>query len=83
MGNDHSTAVAEEVLGLARRVQGSRVAEQALRSMALALATAPCDSARTGRNRHSGDRTPWLMEGGKGSLPRAVHFQLGPDPLAH
>ena len=31
----------------------------------------------------TGDRTPWLMEGGKGSLPRAVHFQLRPDPLAH
>jgi hypothetical protein len=31
----------------------------------------------------SGDRTPWLMEGGKGSKPRAVHFQLRPDPLAH
>jgi len=31
----------------------------------------------------SGDRTPWLMEGGKGSLPRVVHFQLRPDPLAH
>ncbi|MGB5080883.1 MAG: hypothetical protein WBO23_09085 [Burkholderiales bacterium] len=30
----------------------------------------------------SGDRTPWLMEGGKGSRPRAVHFQLRPDPLA-
>ena len=22
----------------------------------------------------SGDRTPWLMEGGKGSKPRAVHY---------
>jgi hypothetical protein len=31
----------------------------------------------------NGDRTPWLMEGGKGSRPRAVHFQLRPDPLAH
>jgi hypothetical protein len=31
----------------------------------------------------SGDRTPWLMEDGKGSRPRAVHFQLRPDPLAH
>jgi streptogramin lyase len=31
----------------------------------------------------SGDRTPWLMEGGQGSLPRVVHFQLRPDPLAH
>jgi hypothetical protein len=31
----------------------------------------------------SGDRTPWLMEGGPGSKPRAVHFQLRPDPLAH
>jgi hypothetical protein len=31
----------------------------------------------------SGDRAPWLMEGGKGSLPRVVHFQLRPDPLAH
>ena len=31
----------------------------------------------------SGDRTPWLMEGGKGSKPRVVHFQLRPDPLAH
>jgi hypothetical protein len=30
----------------------------------------------------SGDRTPWLMEGGKGSHPRAVHIQLRPNPLA-
>jgi hypothetical protein len=30
----------------------------------------------------SGDRTPWLMEGGKGKKPIAVHFQLRPDPLA-
>jgi hypothetical protein len=30
----------------------------------------------------SGDRTPWLSEGGKGSKPLAVHFQLRPDPLA-
>src|SRR5688572_30821105 len=29
----------------------------------------------------SGDRTPRLMEGGKGSKPRAVHFQIRPDPL--
>ncbi len=31
----------------------------------------------------SGDRTPWLQEGGKGMTPMAVHFQLRPDPLAH
>jgi hypothetical protein len=30
----------------------------------------------------SGDRTPWLMEGGKGRTPIAVHFQIRPDPLA-
>jgi len=30
----------------------------------------------------SGDRTPWLMEGGKGAKPRVVHIQLRPDPLA-
>jgi hypothetical protein len=30
----------------------------------------------------SGDRTPWLMENGKGSKPLAVHFQIRPDPLA-
>jgi hypothetical protein len=30
----------------------------------------------------TGDRTPWLMEGGKGSKPRVVHFQIRPDPLA-
>ena len=30
----------------------------------------------------SGDRTPWLMEGGKGRTPIAVQFQLRPDPLA-
>ena len=30
----------------------------------------------------SGDRTPWLKEGGKGSRPLVVHFQLRPDPLA-
>ncbi len=31
----------------------------------------------------SGDRAPWLKEGGKGAKPIAVHFQLRPDPLAH
>jgi len=30
----------------------------------------------------SGDRTPWLKEGGKGSTPFAAQFQLRPDPLA-
>jgi hypothetical protein len=30
----------------------------------------------------SGDRTPWLREGGKGSVPIAVQFQYRPDPLA-
>jgi hypothetical protein len=30
----------------------------------------------------SGDRTPWLMETGKGSRPLVVHFQTRPDPLA-
>jgi hypothetical protein len=30
----------------------------------------------------NGDRTPWLIEGGKGSKPIAAHFQLRPDPLA-
>ncbi|MEZ4417030.1 MAG: carboxypeptidase-like regulatory domain-containing protein [Gemmatimonadota bacterium] len=30
-----------------------------------------------------GDRTPWLKEGGKGSKPIVVHFQVRPDPLAH
>jgi hypothetical protein len=31
----------------------------------------------------SGDRTPWLMEGGPGGRPRAVHFQIRQDPLAN
>jgi streptogramin lyase len=31
----------------------------------------------------SGDRTPWLIEGGKGRTPMAVHIQVRPDPLAH
>jgi hypothetical protein len=30
----------------------------------------------------SGDRTPWLMEGGKGTRPLVVHFQMRPHPLA-
>jgi hypothetical protein len=30
----------------------------------------------------SGDRTPWLMEGGKGTKPLVVHFQTRPHPLA-
>jgi hypothetical protein len=30
----------------------------------------------------SGDRTPWLREGGLGSRPLAVHFQVRPNPLA-
>ena len=30
----------------------------------------------------SGDRTPWLIEGGKGRKPMAVHFRLRPDSLA-
>jgi hypothetical protein len=29
-----------------------------------------------------GDRTPWLKEGGKGSMPIAVHIQIRPNPLA-
>ncbi len=31
----------------------------------------------------NGDRTPWLMETGKGSSPRAIHIQVRPDPLAN
>ncbi|MDB5546078.1 MAG: hypothetical protein JWO64_3227 [Hyphomicrobiales bacterium] len=31
----------------------------------------------------NGDRTPWLIEGGKGTRPLAAHFQLRPNPLAH
>ena len=30
----------------------------------------------------SGDRTPWLMEGGKGTKPLVAHIQLRPHPLA-
>jgi hypothetical protein len=30
----------------------------------------------------SGDRTPWLKEGGKGSKPLAIHIQMRPNPLA-
>jgi hypothetical protein len=30
----------------------------------------------------NGDRTPWLMETGKGSRPRAVQIHVRPDPLA-
>ncbi|MEX2130730.1 MAG: hypothetical protein WD772_04535, partial [Pseudohongiellaceae bacterium] len=30
----------------------------------------------------SGDRTPWLKEGGQGSKPLVVHMQMRPDPLA-
>jgi len=30
----------------------------------------------------SGDRTPFHMEGGKGSKPLVVHMQMRPDPLA-
>jgi hypothetical protein len=30
----------------------------------------------------TGDRTPWLHEGGKGSRPMVVHIQLRPNPLA-
>jgi hypothetical protein len=30
----------------------------------------------------NGDRTPWLIEGGKGTKPFAVHFQVRPNPLA-
>ena len=30
----------------------------------------------------SGDRTPWLMEGGKGTKPLVVHFQVRDNPLA-
>jgi hypothetical protein len=30
----------------------------------------------------SGDRTPWHKEGGKGTKPLVVHFQMRPDPLS-
>ena len=29
-----------------------------------------------------GSRTPFHMEGGKGTLPKVVHFQIRPNPLA-
>jgi streptogramin lyase len=31
----------------------------------------------------SGDRTPWLKEGGKGTKPLIVHLQMRPSPLAN
>jgi hypothetical protein len=31
----------------------------------------------------TGQRTPFHMEGGKGTLPKVVQFQLRPDPLAN
>jgi len=31
----------------------------------------------------SGDRVPWLKEGGKGTVPIAFHFQFRPNPLAN
>jgi hypothetical protein len=31
----------------------------------------------------SGDRTPWLKEGGQGTKPLVVHFQVRPHPLAN
>ena len=30
----------------------------------------------------NGDRVPWLKEGGKGTTPLAMHFQIRPNPLA-
>ena len=30
----------------------------------------------------NGDRVPWLKEGGKGTTPLVMHFQMRPDPLA-
>jgi len=30
----------------------------------------------------SGDRAPWLKEGGKGTVPIAPHFQFRPNRLA-
>jgi hypothetical protein len=29
------------------------------------------------------NRSPWHIEGGKGTTPHDVHFQMRPDPLAH
>jgi hypothetical protein len=29
-----------------------------------------------------GQRTPFHLEGGKGTLPKVVKFQIRPDPLA-
>ena len=31
----------------------------------------------------AGNRTPFHVEGGKGTLPKLLKFQLRPDPLAH
>jgi hypothetical protein len=31
----------------------------------------------------AGNRTPFHVEGGKGTPPKLVKFQLRPDPLAH
>ncbi len=32
---------------------------------------------------NTGNRTPFHLEGGKGTTPKIVHFQMRPDPLAH
>jgi hypothetical protein len=31
---------------------------------------------------NTGNRTPFHLEGGKGTSPKIVHFQMRPDPLA-
>ena len=66
----------------ARRLHGVRHAGRLGRGSPVRHAV----PARAGQGRGlwaaNGDRTPWSIEGGKGTKPLVAHFQLRPDPLA-
>ena len=66
--------------GLAERAVSHSASTPRDSTAASTIRTPAGRAAACGRS--SGDRAPWLVEGGKGSSPMAVHFQLRPDPLA-
>ena len=49
-----------------------------------AASTIPTPAGRAAASgRPTGNRTPFHIEGGKGTQPKVVKFQMRPDPLAH
>ena len=89
LGNDVPISTGNENDALLALVDGKWVVLRVaypLSFMPRAWTTASTTPMPDGKGRGvwttSGDRAPWLKEGGKGTVPIVFHFQFRPSPLA-